>query len=210
MKKCNLKAISGVPALLVLSACSGVGSEGDLGPVHSEEVDRVSLMLSANEDCDTVSANRTTTSSPGNWLTGNSYGTTGCGAAYLVDANGYIGKDEESNPQFEHVFEYGDTLATSRAECEKLRLGVYAWRQRPGGGTEFVDSQWRWGSWSGGCTVPAVFPVDDFDLAYPDNSGGIRIWDNYRFAMSARRHATAGASNSSYVLKKIRSRQVDF
>lgn len=199
----NIKDASRI-SLLVFStaACSGhtseTASEGSLG-ADSEA-------LSEDDDCDTVSANKTTSGMPGNWTTSASYDVSGCHAAYRLDATNYIGLDLVSDPNKVHVLGYGDSVPTTRSECEKLRFGLYIWE-----GSDFIDADWNWGSWSGGsCRVPSIEPVLDFDLPNVFEPGRLRVQEDYRFAMSARRYSRSLDSSSSFVTKKIRSEERDY
>lgn len=194
----NLETASYISLLLLsTAACSGRTTGENLG-VEGEA-------LSDEDDCDTVSANKATSGLPGDWLSPSSYDVTGCHAAYRLNANAYVGLDLVNDPNLVHVLEYGDTVPATRAECEKLRFGLYIWERLPGGGTDYVGSEWKWGRWSGSCIVPSIQPVEEFGLPNIVEPLRLRVQENYRFAMSARRYTRSLDSSSSFTTKKIRS-----
>ncbi len=205
--------------LLCTTACSGVdGSEWDdwqadsTGEASEGAVSTIAQELSASDSCDTVSANKTTWGWPADFVTGSNYGTTGCSKAYRIDADAYLGYDWTSEPRRVHWFSYADSVTV--ANCGRIRFGFYIWE-----GGHFLGSRWEWGrpmtigGQTYGC-IAAVAPVVAFDLTEsaittlgtPNNSsGGLRINQNFRFAMSARLYNTARDSSSAYVTKPIRS-----
>lgn len=150
--------------------------------------------LSNNESCDTITAHRTTTGDFATFTTTSNYDPGGCHDGYLIDANDYVGL----HPGTFHFLSHSEAPTTA-AECAKQRVGLYVWKRNSDGSTTFVGSKWIWGTWGNNVCANFIRPSMDFGIGL---GGGTT---DYRFAITARTHVTAGDTNGPYTRKAIKS-----
>lgn len=136
-------------------------------------------------------------------VTTSNYDPAGCHDGYLIDAVDYVGYKlfSPAVPTMKvlNAFEHS-VAATSKAECNKQRVGVYAWRVS-GGSTSYVGGAWVWGEWEsvGKTCITSIKPYSAFGI------GRTQTTNDYRFAVTARTYTTAGDAGGSYTREAIRS-----
>ncbi len=207
MNKINLHVCSSVLvsafAMSLIPGCGAYDDGGGEDAQGAEAVEDIEFGLSAtNEDCEAPDPNGppisqtfpnifpwTAHQSP------SSYGSSQCSAAYVTKVTDATGRVAQGRTVF-----YDEvapkTMPTSQAECTKYRLGVYAWNVNSS--TPVLEfSKWQWGVWSNGRCSLAIEPT-------------FGAGNNYRVAVSLRRHSTAGNSSSSYSLKSVRLSRKSF
>ena len=121
--------------------------------------------------------------------TPSSYGSPECSLAYVVHLENAIGNIHSAG-HTEFDFIEPKTMPTSQSECEKLRIGQYAWNIDQATPV-YYSGEWSWGQWTNGSCHLSV--ISDFEPG-----------SRYRIAVSLRRHSVAGDLNSSKALRPIR------